>query len=152
MNDDGTWRSKARLVARGYKDKQKNRVSSDSQVASSAAQHLVLALLAEKEWISNSWDFTTAFLQGKSLTRDVFVVPPIDFVSSHVVWRLKKPICCIVSAPKSWFDWLIEVCRASGLNTATTEQGLLIMTSGEQVVGVLALHVDDAIGGGGKDW
>jgi hypothetical protein len=52
-----------------------------------------------------------------------------------------------VSAPKSWFDRLIEVCRASGLTTATTEEGLLIMTSGVHVVWVLALHVDDAIGG-----
>jgi hypothetical protein len=54
MNDDGTWRSKARLVARGYEDKEKDRVSSDSPVASSAAQRLVLALLAEKQWIPNS--------------------------------------------------------------------------------------------------
>jgi Reverse transcriptase (RNA-dependent DNA polymerase) len=123
-------------------------VSSDSPVVSSESQHLVLALLTEKQWIPNSWDFTTAFLQGKSLTRDVFVVPPIDFVGSHVVWRSKKPIYGIVSAPKSWFDRLIAVCRASGLTTATTDEGLLIMTSGEQVVGGLALHVDDAIGGG----
>jgi Reverse transcriptase (RNA-dependent DNA polymerase) len=67
----------------------------------SAAQRLVLALLAEKQWILNSWDFTTAFLQGKSLTRDVFDVPPIDFVGSYVVWRLNKLIYGIVSAPKS---------------------------------------------------
>jgi Reverse transcriptase (RNA-dependent DNA polymerase) len=117
MNDDGTCRSKARLVARGYEDKEKDRMSSDSPVASSAAQRLALALLAEIQWISNSWDFTTAVLQGNSLTRDVFVVPPIDFVGSHVVWRLKKPIYGIVSAPKSWFDRLIEVCRASVLTT-----------------------------------
>jgi Reverse transcriptase (RNA-dependent DNA polymerase) len=85
MNDDGTWRWKERLVARGYEDKEKYRVSSEFPVASSAAQRLFLALLAEKQWIPNSWDFSTAFLQGKSLTRDVFVVPPIDFVGSHVV-------------------------------------------------------------------
>jgi hypothetical protein len=56
-----------------------------------------------------------------------------------------------VSAPKSWFDRLIEDCRASGLTTATTDEGLLIMTSGEQVVGVLALHVDDEVGGGTEE-
>jgi hypothetical protein len=38
------------------------------------------------------------------------------------------------------------------LTTATTDEGLLIMTSGEQVVGVLALHVDDAIGGGTEEF
>jgi hypothetical protein len=95
-------------------------------------------------------------LQGKSHTCDVFVVPPIDFVGSHVVWRLKKHIYGIVSAPKFWFDQLFEVCRASGLITATTDEGLLIMTSGEQVIGVLALHVDDVAGGiprrDGKYW
>jgi Reverse transcriptase (RNA-dependent DNA polymerase) len=101
MKDDGTWRSKARLVARGYEDEEKDRASSGSPVASSAAQRLVLALLADKQWISNSLDFTTAFLQGKSLTRDFFVVPPIDFVGSHVVWSLKKPIYGIVSAQNS---------------------------------------------------
>jgi Reverse transcriptase (RNA-dependent DNA polymerase) len=152
MNDDCTWRSKARLVARGYEDNEKGRVSSDSPVASSAAQRHVLALLAEEQWIPNSWDFTTAFLQGESLTCDLIVVSPIDFVGSHVVWSLKKPIYGIVSAPKSWFDRLIEVCRASGLTTATTDEGVLIMTSGEQVVGVLALHVDDAIGGGTEEF
>jgi hypothetical protein len=57
-----------------------------------------------------------------------------------------------VSAPKSWFDRLIEVCRASGLTTVIIDEGLLIMTSGEQVVGVLALHVDDAIGGGTEEF
>jgi Reverse transcriptase (RNA-dependent DNA polymerase) len=119
---------------------------------SSADQRFVLALLAEKQWIPNSWGFTTAFLQGKFLTRDVFFVPPIDFVGSHVVWGLKKPIYGIVSAPKSWFDRLIEVCRASGLTTATTDEGLHIMTSGEQVVGFLALHVDDAIGCGTEEF
>jgi Reverse transcriptase (RNA-dependent DNA polymerase) len=152
MNDDGTWRSKASLVARGYEDKEKNRVSSDSPVASSAAQRLILALLAEKQWIPNSWDFTTAFLQSKSITRDFFVTPPIDFVGSHVVWHLKKPIYGIASAPKSWFDRLIEICRAAGLTTATTGEGLLIMMSGGQVVEVPALHVDDAIGGGTKEF
>jgi Reverse transcriptase (RNA-dependent DNA polymerase) len=100
MNDDGTWRSKARLVARGYEDKDNDRLSSDSSAVSSTAQRLVLALLAEKQPIPNSWDFTTTFLQGKFLTRDIFVVPSIDFVGSRV-WRLKKPTYGIVSAPKS---------------------------------------------------
>jgi hypothetical protein len=91
-------------------------------------------------------------LQGKSLTRDVYCRAPIDFVGTHVVWFLKKPIYVIVSAPKSWFDRLIEVCRASGLTTATTDEGLLIMMSGEKVVGVLALHVEDEIGGGREEF
>jgi hypothetical protein len=65
---------------------------------------------------------------------------------------LKKPIYGIVSASKSWFDRLIEVYRAAELTTATTNEGLLIMTNGEQVVGVLASHVNDAIDGGTEEF
>jgi hypothetical protein len=118
---------------------------------------LRLSALFWRYWLKNNGFQTLGtlqqpFLLGKSPTRDVFVVPSINFVGSHVVWRLKKTIYGIVSAPKSWFDWLIEVCRASGLTSATTDEGFLIMTSGEQVVGVLALHVDDAIGGGTEEF
>jgi hypothetical protein len=127
-------------VDRGYKDKEKDRVSTDSPVASSAAQRLILALLAEKQWILNSWDFSTAFLRGKYLTCNVFFVPPIDFVASHMIWRLKKPIYGIVSAPKSWFYRLIEACWASGLTTATTDDVPLIMTSGASRLGSGAAH------------
>jgi hypothetical protein len=67
MNDDGTWRSKARLVARDYEDKEMDRVSSDSPVASSAAQRLVLALLAEKQWIPNSWNLQQPFCKVSPL-------------------------------------------------------------------------------------
>jgi hypothetical protein len=47
-DDDGTWtwRSKARLVARGYEDKEKDRVLWGSPVTPSATQSFVLALLA----------------------------------------------------------------------------------------------------------
>jgi hypothetical protein len=41
-------------VARGYENKEKDRVSSDFPVDSSAVQRLVLALLAEKQWIIKS--------------------------------------------------------------------------------------------------
>jgi hypothetical protein len=58
MNDYGTWRSKARLVARGYEDKEKDRVSSDSPVASSAAHRLDLAY-----WLRNSGFQTLGTLQ-----------------------------------------------------------------------------------------
>jgi hypothetical protein len=48
-------------------------------------------------------DFTAAFLQGQSLTRDVFVVPSIDFVGSHVVWRLRSlsMASCRIRSPGS---------------------------------------------------
>jgi Reverse transcriptase (RNA-dependent DNA polymerase) len=59
-------RFKARLVARGYEDAEKENISSDSPVAS-AAQRLVLAACVERQWIPHSWDISTSFLQGKCI-------------------------------------------------------------------------------------
>jgi transcription elongation GreA/GreB family factor len=47
-------RFKARLVARRYEDAEKENISSDSPVASAAAQRLVLAACAERQWIPHS--------------------------------------------------------------------------------------------------
>lgn len=68
---DGTKRYKARLVARGFEDAMKDFATSDAPIASDAAQRLVLAVLAEKQWEPHSWDFKTAFLQGNCFTREV---------------------------------------------------------------------------------
>jgi Reverse transcriptase (RNA-dependent DNA polymerase) len=58
-----------RLVARRYEDAEKGNIPSDSTVASAAAQRLVLAACAERQWIPHSWDFSPAFLQGKYIDR-----------------------------------------------------------------------------------
>jgi hypothetical protein len=58
INDDGTWRSKARLVAREYEDKEKDRVSSDSPVL-----RLRLKAFFWRYWLRNSGFQTLGNLQ-----------------------------------------------------------------------------------------
>jgi hypothetical protein len=65
--EDWTKRYKARLVARGFEDDERDRVTRDSPTAANSSQRLVLQVLAERQWIPTSWDFETAFLQGKPI-------------------------------------------------------------------------------------
>ena len=149
-NPDGTKKRKARLVARGFEDSEKDNISRDSPVASNATQRLVLQLLAEKQWIPQSYDFLSAFLQGKLLDRVVVIAPPKEFdIPEDVVWVIKKPIYGLCSAPKAWYDALLEVCLAEGFDTQVSDEGILRLRGRNGIlVGILALHVDDAIGGG----
>lgn len=55
------------------------------------------------------------------------------------------------SAPKSWYDSRMEVCTTEGFNTEVSDEGLLQLLKDRTIVGVLALHVDDASGGGIED-
>jgi hypothetical protein len=84
-------RFKARLVTRGFEDAEKEIISSASPVASAAAQRLVLAACAERQWIPHSWDFSTTFLQGKYIDRncDIVIAPPDSYATTGIAWRLK---------------------------------------------------------------
>jgi hypothetical protein len=144
-------RFKACLVARGYEDAEKENISSDSPVASAAAQRHVLAACAERQWMPHSWDFSTAFLQGKYIDRkcDIVVAPPDGYAAPGIAWRLKKPVYGLCSAPKSWYDRVREFSTAAGLDCDVSDAAVfrLFDTAGS-IIGILALHVDDTIGGG----
>lgn len=147
--EDGTKKAKARLVARGFEDLEKDVISRDSPTASNASQRLVLQVLAQNQWVPQSWDFLSAFLQGKWLDRSVIIAPPDEFgVPEGTVWRIKKPIYGLVSAPKAWYDALFEICEEEGLDSEVSDEGVMRLRKNGEIVGILAIHVDDAIGGG----
>jgi Reverse transcriptase (RNA-dependent DNA polymerase) len=84
--EDGTKRQKARLVARGSEDDEKKTVTRDSPTAASSSQRMVLQVLAEKQWTPTSWDFEAAFLQGKSIERDIYIAAPIGYAPHGSCW------------------------------------------------------------------
>jgi Reverse transcriptase (RNA-dependent DNA polymerase) len=102
--EDGTKRYKARLVAHGFEDNEKKNVTRDSPTASNSSHRKVVQVLAENQWEPTSWDFETAFLQGKPIERDVFIAAPAGYAPPNTCWRLKKPVYGLVSAPKAWVD------------------------------------------------
>lgn len=140
-NPDGSKKRKARLVARGFEDVEKENISRDSPVASNATQRLVLQILAKQQWVPQSYDFMSAFLQGKLLDRIVVIAPPSEFgIPEDVVWVIKKPIYGICSAPKAWYDTLFEVCVEEGFDTQVSDEGILrLIDKSGNLVGILAL-------------
>jgi hypothetical protein len=74
------------LVARGFEDDERLQVTRDAPTASTSSQRLVLQALVEKQWIPTSWDFETAFLQGKPIDRDGFIAAPSEYVTSGICW------------------------------------------------------------------
>lgn len=53
-----------------------------------------------------------------------YIMPPAGFgISSEKVWKLKRPVYGLSSAPKAWHDRFLEVMEESGwaLNSVTRE-------------------------------
>jgi Reverse transcriptase (RNA-dependent DNA polymerase) len=147
--EDGTRRYKARLVARGFEDSERSQVTRDSPTASSSSQRLVLQALVERQWRPTSWDFETAFLQGNPIQRDVYLIPPLSAAPLGYVWKLCKPVYGLVSAPKAWYDRLCEIVKRHGFSSDLSDEAIFRLRDREgNIVGILAVHVDDTVGGG----
>ena len=61
---------------RGDREKDKESVRADSPTAHKDTLKLALAIAANEEFDLISADIKSAFLQGKTLQRKVFVIPP----------------------------------------------------------------------------
>jgi hypothetical protein len=147
--EDGSRRYKARLFARRFEDREKDHVTRDSPTASASSQRLVLQALVERQWRPTSWDFETAFLQGNSIRRDVFLFPPLGYAATGICWRLCKPVYGLVSAPEAWYDSLCEVVKSHGFTSGLSDEAIFRLRNREgNILGILAVHVDDTVGGG----
>ena len=99
---DGGQKPKARLVARGYEDKDIHLIETASPTCTKAHFRLALALCCVFGWTPNHIDIKTAFLQGKPLERDVYLRPPKDHYKGKPgkLWKLKKSVYGLGDAPR----------------------------------------------------
>ena len=76
-NDESKgYKLKARLCMRGDKEENVANIRADSPTAHKDTLNLALSIAANKNFEIFSGDIKSAFLQGKSLDRKVFVLPP----------------------------------------------------------------------------
>ena len=66
---------KARLVALGYQENSSS-IRKDSPTCNRDSIRLLLTVVAQEEWKLQHIDVQAAFLQGKKISRDVFIIPP----------------------------------------------------------------------------
>lgn len=141
--EGGARRHKARLVTRGFKGQEKANATRDAPTASPASQSIAradkLSALAQKQWGVSSWGYAAAFLKGLRLEREALIAPPRGLLGPSAVWRLKRPASGLASAPKAWPDRLCEVAASCGFSA------LRLMDQQGAIIGMLALHVDDAV-------
>ena len=80
---------RARLVARGFEERMD--VQCDSPTIGKSSIRVFLAVAASNGWKIKTTDIKSAFLQGKELDRDVFIIPPKEAKVKHGrIWHLKR--------------------------------------------------------------
>ena len=90
-------------------------------------------------------DAKSAFLQGTSMEREVFVKPPKEFQGKFgkTVWRLKKVLYGLKDAPRAWYVRVDQFLKSLGCKSVTAEPALYFFALEDRLEGVIATHVDD---------
>ena len=94
---------KARLCMLGDREKDKESVRADSPTAHKDTLKLALAIAANEEFDLISADIKSAFLQGKTLQRKVFVIPPPEAKQDGKLWLMKKAAYGLIDGSRLFY-------------------------------------------------
>ena len=132
---------KARLVARGFQEECKPQA--DSPTAMKESVKVFLAVAANEKFNLQSVDIRAAFLQSRTLDRDVFIEPPKDLKTEGVLWKLKKPLYGLDDASRKFWLRIKDIFKHEGLRNASGDEAFYYQHDGNNLVGMVITHVDD---------
>ena len=148
MKEDGR-KVKARLVARGFEEQFD--IRKDSPTCSREANRMVYLTAVSMSWEVESLDFSSAFLQGEQIERNIFLKPPSDICDEDKVWQMKKCIYGLRDAPRSWYKKVnTSLIELGGKRCAYDDALFIWHNENGQLIGVIASHVDDFLFTGDK--
>ena len=141
---------KARLVARGFQEEYKPQA--DSPTAMKESIKIFLAMAANQGFHLQSIDIRAAFLQSRSLDRDVFVEPPKDLKKDGILWKLKKPLYGLDDASRKFWLKMKDIFKQKGLTNVNGDEAFYYQHDGKNLIGMVITHVDDFSVAGTKDF
>ena len=107
------------------------------------SKKLFYATAANEQWDIESIDVTSAFLQGKELERELYVVPPKEANLPGMLWRMKKAAYGLNDASRRFYCEVIELLLSLGCKTLVGDESFLYFHKDEVLHGCVTIHVDD---------
>ena len=106
----------------------------------------------QNHWKVKTADVTSAFLQSKTLTRGVFVVPVKEADAGDTLWRLKKPMHGLEDSGRYWYLTIAEKLVELGCSKLDTDHAVFSLQRNGILQGMVTLHVDDLQYMGNKEF
>ena len=152
------FKAKARMVVIGFEDPDLGEISSDSPTLTKDGRQLVVQTVASHRWELVSFDVSTAFLNGEGDGRLLGLYPPPELAEGLSMGPTDQ--CQLVGgaygrvdAPALWFKKFRSSMLEVGFVQCPLDPCVFAIYSHQgklkKCQGVLGIHVDDGIGGGG---
>ena len=146
--EDKNGKVKARFVVKGNEERGDPR--SDSPTASKDSFKTFLSLSANEGFQLKSLDVTTAFLQGYTLDRDIYIKPPPEKANPGKVWKLRKACYGLYDASRRWYMAVRETLLSMGMKSVSGDDAFFYLNKNGELHGLCILHVDDFLLGGNQ--
>jgi hypothetical protein len=143
---------KARLVARGFEEHFVDQA--DSPTIGKSAVRLFLTIVASKDWTVKTTDIKSAFLQGMTLDRDVFITPPKEAgLSENKIWKLNRCLYGLNDGARKFYlsvqEHLLSKC---GCEQSSLDPALFYYKIHGSLKGIICCHVDDFLHAGDEQF
>jgi hypothetical protein len=150
MNEKGqVVRNNARLVCKGYAQVEGQDFDETfSPVARLEAIRMFLAYSCHKNFKVYQMDVKSTFING-DLEEEVYMEKPEGFSLTNnpdYVCKLKKALCGLKQAPRSWYYRLDKFLQDKGFKKGIVDNNLYIKSKGDNLLAVL-VYVDYIIFG-----
>ena len=133
--DDGSIKPKARLVVRGFQERDVQDVDTFSPTCSKSSWRALLMVAADRGWAPVAIDISTAFLQGGALEREVYVRPPAELHAPGKLLRLRKAVYGLVDAPLHWYQALHAAMLQIGAREVPLEAAIYLFFDDARICG-----------------
>ena len=136
---------KARLCMRGDTEENKDYIRADSPTAQKDSLKLGLAIAANENFTITSGDIKSAFLQGMSLKRKVYVVPPPEAKEVRNLWLLEKAAYGLLDGSRLFYLELKKTLEKLGMKELSGDSAFFTMHQKGKLIGFVCIHVDDLL-------
>ena len=90
-----------------------------------------------------SADIKSAFLQGKSLNRKVYVLPPPEANNNGKLWLLEKAAYGLIDGSRLFYLELKGKLEKLGMKEVSGDPGMFTKHQDGKLTGIVCSHVDD---------
>ncbi|CAE7372060.1 RE2 [Symbiodinium sp. CCMP2592] len=171
VDESVPWKHKSRLVVFGHLDPDVGKVLTDAPTINRLSILTLLQFVAsrlddDEPWRASAGDVTAAFLNGKQISRQLFMRQPrtgVRGMAPGAIFRIEKGIFGLVDSPRSWWLELKQIL----LDLTVEHQGvvhhfkqsildpcvfILVPSSDQDATpkAYLGVHVDDLLLVGGS--
>ncbi|XP_012453211.1 uncharacterized protein LOC105775227 [Gossypium raimondii] len=112
---------------------------------------LLVALVAQKQWMIHQLDVKSAFLNG-FLEEEIYVEQPQGFKvngKEEMVYKLNKALYGLKQAPRAWYSRIDSYLTSLGFERSLSERTLYVKSTNAKTHLIVSLYVDDLLVTGG---